>query len=126
MTLNESESVDVSDALLRQSVPVPVLSRRGAGPHPQEGRRQGDRVQQLRPQAGGAAVLSSVWDRLRQGNTATSTTSTGDNLSILFQYFCYECKLYDDEDKQQFHCDGCGICRVSLSQTILILTYKEV
>jgi len=28
------------------------------------------------------------------------------------KYFCYECKLYDDEDKQQFHCQGCGICRV--------------
>jgi len=28
------------------------------------------------------------------------------------EYFCYECKLYDDEDKQQFHCTGCGICRV--------------
>lgn len=28
------------------------------------------------------------------------------------KYFCYECKLYDDEDKQQFHCSGCGICRV--------------
>ena len=29
-----------------------------------------------------------------------------------FQYFCYECKLFDDEDKAQFHCDGCGICRI--------------
>jgi len=28
------------------------------------------------------------------------------------KYFCFDCKLYDDEDKQQFHCDGCGICRV--------------
>merc|ERR1712123_324511 len=28
------------------------------------------------------------------------------------EYFCYDCKLYDDEDKQQFHCIGCGICRV--------------
>jgi len=28
------------------------------------------------------------------------------------QYFCFDCKLYDDEDKQQFHCTGCGICRV--------------
>ena len=27
------------------------------------------------------------------------------------QYFCFDCKLYDDEDKQQFHCSGCGICR---------------
>ena len=31
---------------------------------------------------------------------------------LLFQYFCYECKLFDDEDKAQFHCDGCGICRI--------------
>ena len=70
--LSETVDVDISDALLRQSLPLPVLSRRGAGPHPQEGRRQGDRVQHLRPQAGGAAVLSSVWDGLRQGNTTTS------------------------------------------------------
>jgi RING finger/CHY zinc finger protein 1 len=28
------------------------------------------------------------------------------------QYFCHECKLYDDEEKDQFHCEGCGICRV--------------
>ena len=34
------------------------------------------------------------------------------NLSLLLQYFCYECKLFDDEDKAQFHCDGCGICRI--------------
>jgi len=27
------------------------------------------------------------------------------------KYFCGICKLYDDVDKGQFHCDGCGICR---------------
>jgi len=27
-------------------------------------------------------------------------------------YFCSVCKLFDDEAKGQFHCDGCGICRV--------------
>jgi len=27
-------------------------------------------------------------------------------------YFCSVCKLFDDVDKGQFHCDGCGICRV--------------
>ena len=26
-------------------------------------------------------------------------------------YNCPQCKLFDDEDKGQFHCDGCGICR---------------
>ncbi|KAG7163483.1 RING finger and CHY zinc finger domain-containing protein 1-like isoform X1 [Homarus americanus] len=30
----------------------------------------------------------------------------------LGNYFCKICKLYDDEDKEQFHCDGCGLCRV--------------
>ncbi len=33
------------------------------------------------------------------------------SLSLL-QYFCFECKLFDDEEKEQFHCDGCGICRI--------------
>ena len=29
-------------------------------------------------------------------------------------YFCKVCNLFDDEgpQKQVFHCDGCGICRV--------------
>ncbi|KAK2162018.1 hypothetical protein LSH36_106g03009 [Paralvinella palmiformis] len=28
------------------------------------------------------------------------------------KYFCLMCRLYDDEDKGQFHCSGCGICRI--------------
>ncbi|KAL4236129.1 RING finger and CHY zinc finger domain-containing protein 1 [Mactra antiquata] len=28
------------------------------------------------------------------------------------KYFCVKCRLYDDADKGQFHCDGCGLCRV--------------
>lgn len=24
------------------------------------------------------------------------------------QYFCGQCKLIDDEDKKQYHCEGCG------------------
>ncbi|XP_063907824.1 RING finger and CHY zinc finger domain-containing protein 1-like [Zophobas morio] len=28
------------------------------------------------------------------------------------KYYCLECNLFDDEDKGQFHCEGCGICRV--------------
>lgn len=27
-------------------------------------------------------------------------------------YFCAVCRLYDDEDKKQYHCDGCRICRI--------------
>ncbi|XP_062504416.1 RING finger and CHY zinc finger domain-containing protein 1-like [Corticium candelabrum] len=27
-------------------------------------------------------------------------------------YCCLVCRLFDDTDKQQFHCSGCGICRV--------------
>jgi len=27
-------------------------------------------------------------------------------------YFCAICRLYDDEDKQQYHCEGCKICRI--------------
>nr|CAG4639174.1 EOG090X05XL [Daphnia magna] len=33
------------------------------------------------------------------------------NCGILFgQYFCGKCKLIDDEDKKQYHCEGC-VCR---------------
>lgn len=36
-----------------------------------------------------------------------------EDCGILFgNYSCIECRLFDDTDKQQFHCDGCGICRV--------------
>ncbi|XP_013398603.1 RING finger and CHY zinc finger domain-containing protein 1 isoform X1 [Lingula anatina] len=28
------------------------------------------------------------------------------------KYFCQVCNLFDDQDKKQFHCDACGICRV--------------
>ncbi|XP_054277754.1 RING finger and CHY zinc finger domain-containing protein 1 [Macrosteles quadrilineatus] len=28
------------------------------------------------------------------------------------KYTCLECKLFDDEDKNQYHCEGCGICRI--------------
>ncbi|XP_065657647.1 RING finger and CHY zinc finger domain-containing protein 1 isoform X2 [Hydra vulgaris] len=35
------------------------------------------------------------------------------NCGILFgKYFCLKCRLFDDNDKKQFHCDGCGICRI--------------
>ena len=32
--------------------------------------------------------------------------------ALNLQYTCLECKLFDDEDKKQYHCDGCGICRI--------------
>ncbi|XVE98499.1 hypothetical protein REPUB_Repub03eG0111900 [Reevesia pubescens] len=29
------------------------------------------------------------------------------------KYFCEACKLFDDDtSKRQYHCDGCGICRI--------------
>ncbi|CAG0882425.1 unnamed protein product [Darwinula stevensoni] len=28
------------------------------------------------------------------------------------RYYCAQCKLFDDDDKQQYHCEGCGICRI--------------
>lgn len=31
---------------------------------------------------------------------------------LILQYTCLICNLFDDEDKNQYHCDGCGICRV--------------
>ncbi|XP_076067976.1 RING finger and CHY zinc finger domain-containing protein 1-like [Oratosquilla oratoria] len=31
---------------------------------------------------------------------------------IFGEYFCEMCRLYDDEDKKQYHCQGCGLCRV--------------
>lgn len=31
---------------------------------------------------------------------------------IFVQYTCLICNLFDDEDKDQYHCNGCGICRI--------------
>uniref|UniRef100_K3WB58 CHY-type domain-containing protein n=1 Tax=Globisporangium ultimum (strain ATCC 200006 / CBS 805.95 / DAOM BR144) TaxID=431595 RepID=K3WB58_GLOUD len=34
--------------------------------------------------------------------------------AVMGAYFCQVCNLFDDagDEKQVFHCDGCGICRV--------------
>ncbi|KAL3868795.1 hypothetical protein ACJMK2_041555 [Sinanodonta woodiana] len=32
--------------------------------------------------------------------------------TLFGHYFCEVCRLYDDTEKGQFHCDKCGICRV--------------
>eukprot|EP01138_Halocafeteria_seosinensis_P004614 gb/GECG01004720.1/.p1 GENE.gb/GECG01004720.1/~~gb/GECG01004720.1/.p1 ORF type:complete len:292 (+),score=15.16 gb/GECG01004720.1/:1-876(+) len=31
---------------------------------------------------------------------------------VMGKYFCDICNLWDDDDKGQFHCNQCGICRV--------------
>ena len=33
-------------------------------------------------------------------------------ICILPQYFCVECQIFDSVDKGQFHCKGCGLCRL--------------
>jgi len=47
-------------------------------------------------------------------NTRGPAEADCQNCGIIFgsAYFCRICRLYDDVDKGQFHCDGCGICRV--------------
>ncbi|CAB3257906.1 unnamed protein product [Arctia plantaginis] len=36
-----------------------------------------------------------------------------ENCGVRFgKYTCLICNLFDDDDKRQYHCDGCGICRV--------------
>lgn len=45
---------------------------------------------------------------VRQGIHQTCTNCD----IVLAQYFCAVCRLYDDDMKRQYHCDGCGICRV--------------
>ncbi|KAK3858841.1 hypothetical protein Pcinc_034996 [Petrolisthes cinctipes] len=42
-----------------------------------------------------------------------TNTCANDDCAVQFgKYFCSLCKLFDDEDKGQYHCDGCGLCRV--------------
>ena len=42
-------------------------------------------------------------------NVASHCTECGIKFGF---YFCAICRLYDDRDKGQFHCDLCGVCRV--------------
>lgn len=45
--------------------------------------------------------------------TSQEIHQTCSNCGVVFGlYFCSICKLFDDEDKRQYHCDGCGICRI--------------
>jgi len=45
---------------------------------------------------------------------AVTRECVGDGCDTVFgsAHFCAVCKLYDDTNKGQFHCEGCGICRV--------------
>ncbi|KAK0608674.1 hypothetical protein LWI29_034198 [Acer saccharum] len=53
-------------------------------------------------------VICSVCDT--EQPVAQVCTNCGVNMG---EYFCEICKFYDDNtEKQQFHCDDCGICRV--------------
>lgn len=46
-------------------------------------------------------------------NNVQQVQSMCEECGIKFgNYFCGICRLFDDEDKQQFHCDGCGLCRI--------------
>ncbi|KAL3334746.1 hypothetical protein AABB24_031129 [Solanum stoloniferum] len=57
-------------------------------------------------------VICSVCDT--EQPVAHVCTNCGVNMG---EYFCEVCKFYDDDtDKEQFHCDDCGICRVGGSQ----------
>ena len=47
---------------------------------------------------------------LRQGVTRECAAEGCDTV-FGEAHFCAVCKLYDDTDKGQFHCEGCGICR---------------
>lgn len=45
----------------------------------------------------------------REQEPATHCVNCGIRFGL---YTCLECWLFDDADKQQFHCDKCGLCRV--------------
>ncbi|XP_071449841.1 RING finger and CHY zinc finger domain-containing protein 1-like [Hetaerina americana] len=36
-----------------------------------------------------------------------------ESCSVVFgKYACLKCRIFDDRDKGQYHCEGCGLCRV--------------
>lgn len=42
----------------------------------------------------------------------TSDSIIHEKYPFSLQYTCLVCNLFDDEDRNQYHCEGCGICRV--------------
>ncbi|XP_046849600.1 RING finger and CHY zinc finger domain-containing protein 1-like [Xenia sp. Carnegie-2017] len=49
----------------------------------------------------------------RQCGLRQKVSSNCEKCLISFgKYYCGKCRMFDDNDKGQFHCDGCGICRV--------------
>ncbi|XP_055599616.1 RING finger and CHY zinc finger domain-containing protein 1 [Uranotaenia lowii] len=46
-------------------------------------------------------------------NTRQKVQAECEQCGVRFgRYTCLVCNLFDDEDRNQYHCDGCGICRV--------------
>ncbi|KAH8298326.1 hypothetical protein KR018_005025 [Drosophila ironensis] len=46
-------------------------------------------------------------------NTRQTVREQCENCGVRFgKYTCLICNLFDDADKQQYHCHGCGICRI--------------
>ncbi|KAH8248397.1 hypothetical protein KR032_006418 [Drosophila birchii] len=46
-------------------------------------------------------------------NTRQTVREKCENCGVRFgKYTCLICNLFDDADKQQYHCHGCGICRI--------------
>lgn len=59
------------------------------------------------------AVKAVIHNLARYVNVAIGFNDFFKDVLLPFlQYFCPHCKLFDDEDKGQFHCDGCGLCRL--------------
>ena len=51
--------------------------------------------------------------KCKECNTIQDVSNICNNCNIKFgNYFCETCRLFDFNDKKQFHCDKCGICRV--------------
>ncbi|XP_017030027.1 RING finger and CHY zinc finger domain-containing protein 1 [Drosophila kikkawai] len=46
-------------------------------------------------------------------NTRQTVREKCENCGVRFgKYTCLICNLFDDADKKQYHCHGCGICRI--------------
>jgi RING finger/CHY zinc finger protein 1 len=57
--------------------------------------------------------------RCTECKTVQSVSNECINCKIVFgKYFCPICRLYDDTDKKQFHCDKCGLCRINSDKLI--------
>ena len=102
--------------MLRRVLCLPHLSQRGKdGMQGRNGSNSGDRgqMQFLSHWAACWYNISSHWWMVITVSPQISNKCIGCGIQF-GKYYCNKCRVFDNQDKGQFHCEGCGICRFDM------------